>query len=161
MKRDSRLYPLSWNHRDLLVFADRVRMALTTDHPRYRFSPEALLDQAREFWRSVFLLHLEAETEILFECLETAGGHLKMERETILSEFKELAEIFKKVSASPPGEETKPLLVRFADLIIHHVRFEERELFPRAQEILSAGELNRIGEALTLKLPKVCRTPPD
>ncbi|MHB8481399.1 MAG: hypothetical protein ACYDBV_01490, partial [Nitrospiria bacterium] len=60
MKRDRRLHPLSWHHHDLLIYADRVRMALTTDHPSYRQSIESLVGRTKEFWNAVFQDHMSA-----------------------------------------------------------------------------------------------------
>ena len=159
MKRDQRLHPLSWNHHDLLIYADRVRMALTTDHPSYRQSIESLVKQTKEFWSAVFQDHMSAEKEILFTSLASFLDQFRNEMEVINREYDELSELFNHISNNPSAdEETKAKLIRFADLVIHHVRFEEGELFSKVQNILPEEEFNRVGHELNKKLPRLCRT---
>lgn len=161
MKRDQRLYPLSWTHRDLLAYADRVRMAMTTDHPSYRHSVESLIEKTREFWEGVFHDHRNAEKEVLFACLDLFPD-FKIESAIVLKELEEIEGLYPKIlEASPGGEEIKPFLVRFAELINHHVRYEERELFPKVQKTLPEAEFNWIGHELNRKLPRLCRTKPE
>ena len=164
MKRDERLYPLSWMHRDLLVYADRVRMALTTDHPSYRQSTESLLEKTRAFWMNVFQDHMAAEKNILFACLEYFNGRFKLQMEVLNQEFAELLSLYQFLStdhsAAAHQEEIRSKLIRFADLIVHHARYEERELFPEIQKILPDADFNRIGHELKKALPRFCRTQP-
>lgn len=161
MKRDQRLHPLSWTHHDLLVYADRVRMAMTTDHPSYRHSVESLIEKTREFWEGVFQGHRNAEKEVLFACLDLFPD-FKIESEIVLKELEEIEGLYPKIiEASPGGEEIKPFLVRFAELINHHVRYEEQALFPKIQKLLPEAEFNWLGHELNRKLPRLCRTRPE
>lgn len=50
--------------------------------------------------------------------------------------------------ATPPAAERAATLERFGTLLADHIRFEERELFERAQQLLSAPTLDAIGRAL-------------
>src|ERR1700693_113406 len=112
MKRDQRLYPLSWTHHDLLVYADRVRMALTTNHPSYRYSVESLIEKTREFWEAVFQGHRDAEKEVLFACLDLFPV-FKIESGIVLKELDEIEGLYRQIlEASRDGEEVKTLLVR-------------------------------------------------
>jgi iron-sulfur cluster repair protein YtfE (RIC family) len=164
MKRDERLFPLSWMHHDLLVYADRVRMALTTDHPSYRHSVELLLESTREFWINVFQDHMAAEKNILFACLEPIKDPFEPQIEVLNQEFAELSALYQFLStdhsADTHQEEIRSKLIRFSDLLIHHTRFEERELFPEVQKILPEAEFNWVGNELKKALPRFCRTKP-
>ncbi|MHB8481400.1 MAG: hypothetical protein ACYDBV_01495, partial [Nitrospiria bacterium] len=83
------------------------------------------------------------------------------EVEIINREYEELSELFIYLSShSLVDEETRVKLIRFADLVIHHVRYEERELFPKIQNRLPDEEFNWIGHELNKKLPRLCRTKP-
>ncbi len=134
-------------------------MALTTDHPSYRTSIESLVEQTKEFWRAVFQEHMGAEREILFTCLDSFSDQFIKEIELINHEFKELARLFQTIENQPSiAEETKPNLIRIADLVTHHVRFEEKELFPKVQRTLPEAEFNQVGQELIKRLPRLCRT---
>lgn len=160
MRRDKRLYPLSWGHHDLLVFADRVKMALTTDHPSYRHSPEELLEKSRNFWNGIFWDHMSAEKEILFPSLAQYPEEYQEKVQILADEFNELSHLYSEISiCSERDHELNNKLIRFSELIVHHVRYEERELFPRIQAHLPEKEFDRIGSGLKKKLPPVCRIP--
>ena len=134
-------------------------MALTTDHPSYRTSIEALVEQTKEFWGAVFQEHMGAEKEILFTCLDYFPDQFREEMEVINREYEELSELFIYLSSHLPVDEaTRTKLIRFADLVTHHVRFEERELFPKIQNRLPDEEFNWVGHELNKKLPRLCRT---
>ena len=160
MKRDKRLYPLSWGHHDLLVYADRVKMALTTDHPSYRQSVEELIEKSKKFWNDIFVDHMNAEKEILFPSLARFLGECQEQMTNLRNEFDEISKLYSEISGcSKENHEVKGQLIRFSDLIIHHVRYEEREIFPKIEAHLPQVELDRIGSVLELKLPRLCRTP--
>jgi hypothetical protein len=163
MKRDKRLFPLSWGHHDLLVYADRVKMALTTDHPSYRYSMTELIEKTRSMWDSVLRDHIRAEKEILFRPLE--GKILyQSELEKLETGFEEIVRLYAELSEPIPQMRNGSKLqskdmIRLAELIVHHVRFQERELFPKIQLNLEKGLFDEVGLKLEKALPRACRVP--
>ena len=160
MKRDRRLYPLSWGHHDLLVYADRMKMALTTDHPSYRHSVEELIEKSKNFWNSIFFEHMNAEREVLFPVLIQFPEDYQQKVNIVIGEFNKLSDLYSEIITCSKGEQMlNDKLIRFSELIVHHVRFEERELFPKIEDHLPSAEFDRIGAGLEQKLPRICRTP--
>ncbi|MBI1823763.1 MAG: hypothetical protein HY200_06985 [Nitrospirae bacterium] len=163
MKRDKRLVPLSWGHHELLVYADRVKMALTTDHPAYRHSVKELIEKSKRIWDGVLRLHIEVEKEVLFLSLYQEI-QFKSELEILNREFEEITRLYFEISGPHgdfPDADRRQVdkLIRFSELIVHHVRFEERELFPKVQEGLKQEIFNQVGEELSRRLPRHCRMP--
>jgi hemerythrin superfamily protein len=48
----------------------------------------------------------------------------------------------------PKDEKYKPKLTVLKELVLHHVKEEEGELFPMARELFEPEELNRIGDRI-------------
>lgn len=48
----------------------------------------------------------------------------------------------------PKDEKYKPKLTVLKELVLHHVKEEEGELFPMARELFEPDELNRIGDRI-------------
>jgi hemerythrin-like domain-containing protein len=127
------LRPLSDDHHRALVLARRIGLAAKR--------PDALAstwaDLRRSFARELEP-HFQVEEERLFPQLEAAGERVLVAR--ALAHHGGLREL---VRAEP--DPTRAL--RFAELLHGHVRFEERELFPRAESVLSAPALEAAGRA--------------
>jgi hemerythrin-like domain-containing protein len=135
-------------------------MALTTNHPSYRHSPDELVEKSKRFWNEIFLEHMNAEKEVLFPSLVRFPEEYHHEMKILTDLFVELSNLFSEIAALSKGDhEMKNKLIRFSELIVHHVRYEERQLFPKIQAHLSEAEFDRIGSGLAIKLPPVCRTP--
>ena len=157
MKRDKRLYPLSWDHHELLLYADRVRMALVNEHPAYRESLEEILRKSMNFWEGVMKGHLKAEKEILFPALTQCDDGFRESLALLSRNFEALQTLYSEITAEPGRPDLKDQLIRFSELITHHVRYEERELFPKVQITLPDAQFNRVGSDLQARLPRACR----
>lgn len=74
------------------------------------------------------------------------------EREEVLEAYEEhgvVKVMIGELEDLDPADETyKPKLAVLKELVLHHVKEEEGELFPMAREIFEAGELDRIGECI-------------
>lgn len=74
------------------------------------------------------------------------------EREEVLEAYEEhgvVKVMIGELEDLDPADETyKPKLAVLKELVLHHVKEEEGELFPMAREIFEAGELDRIGERI-------------
>ena len=136
MRRHPHLQPFSDDHHAALVLARRLRRV------RKEASNPTDLAKTWEGARASFARqldpHFRAEEESLFPCLEAAGEKALVER--AVADHRRLRELI----GSAPGPEGA---VVFGDLLHRHVRFEERELFPRAESVLDLATLEAAGRA--------------
>ncbi|HEY8154832.1 MAG TPA: hemerythrin domain-containing protein [Myxococcota bacterium] len=134
MKRHPHLQPLSDDHHAALVLARRMRSL-----PEAAANP---VDRAKawEGARARFARELEphfrVEEKWLFPPLAAAGEQALADR--AVSDHRRLRELI----ASPPER-----AVEFGEILHRHVRFEERELFPRAESVLDLATLEAAGRA--------------
>jgi hemerythrin superfamily protein len=136
VKRHPSLQPLSDDHHGALVLARHTRRAAE----RAR-DPSALVETWQELRRRFareLEPHFRAEEEWLFPQLEAAGERSGVERAR--ADHARLRALARGEPAPGPGLE-------FAALLHAHVRFEERELFPRAEDLLPAAALEAAGRA--------------
>lgn len=153
MKRDKRLHPLSWDHHAALTSVVFTRKHIKAGagierlqqvaieyaafyevglRPHFRHEEEWLLPR--------FLRHVEAEDTGVVRLLT---DHVKLHR-LILDLSETLAS----------GRDLISPLTALADLLETHVRFEERELFPRIEAALTVDELTQLGEYLWANAPE-------
>ena len=160
MKRDKRLYPLSWQHHELLLFADRIKMALVSRHPAYSHSAEELFEMAVRFWDNLLENHLNVERE-LFNPFFTGSQECRKEVEEILIVADRLACSYASLPVSKRADGSLgQKLIELSEQVIHHVRFEEGILFPKVQIEWSEEILEKIGRELALRLPRNCGVNP-
>ena len=120
MRRDPRLRRLSAEHHHALVLARRAP-GETPGWLRERFDRE-------------LAPHFDVEERLLLPAL----GDDPLAART-LADHRALRE---EVAAAERGDPGAP--ARFAGRLVAHVRFEERELFPRCEEILPAEVLDAV-----------------
>lgn len=136
MKRSAELRDLSDDHHTVLVLALRAKRAARGDAgSSVRGAWAALEDGYRHEMRP----HFEVEEAVLLPALERAGEGERAERTR-----REHAEIRGLLDAPERGAEA---LGALAGLLERHVRFEERELFEVAEEVLSARDLRAVADA--------------
>jgi len=141
MKREKFLWPLSQSHHRALVAAKRVREGLSNA------SPEDLS------------LEVEKASEVIQGLLKGELRQHFLEEEWILSLFE--GHVGKndpdpirvrhehRLMESLANEKTKAGLLRFAETLVAHVRFEEDVLFGRIQAHLGEDEKKTTGERLS------------
>ena len=125
MKRCPALRDLSNEHHHGLVLAKRAKEAAGTA-------------EAEQVWRGIqarFAVdlepHFQAEEVGLLPALEQVG-----ETGLVRRTHADHAELRRLIS-----EDSAQVMVEFAESLVQHIRFEERELFEVAQQELSAAEL--------------------
>ncbi len=106
------------------------------------------LEALRDFWMRALQPHFEAEESLLIPSLRSHGQAGQEEIELTLDEHRQLANLFQETTRSEDLIEARHRLAQFAELLIQHIRFEERKLFPRIEETLSPPELDLIGQRL-------------
>ncbi len=136
MRRHPHLQPLSDDHHAALVLARRIGLAARQDPERDALT-KAWSGLRRRFARELEP-HFRVEEEQLFPQLESRGEHALVERAR--ADHARLRELV--------HTEPDPVVAaQFAELLHRHVRFEERELFPRAESLLPLPVLEAAGRA--------------
>lgn len=136
MKRDDRLRDLSDDHHSALVLARRARSAADCVHAAQR--REVWDDVVRAFARDL-APHFAIEERLLWPALVSAGEGALAER--MRADHERLRGLL-----DDPRPDTLRLS-EFGALLRDHVRFEERELFPVAQERLPDDVLDAVALA--------------
>ena len=129
MKRDRRLHGLSSDHHGALVLARTIRDTPGAERP-------GLLPTVRARFDQELLPHFRAEEELLLPALRDAGHHELVAR--TLSDHRDLAHYLHAAEDEPEALRT------FADLLTQHVRFEEEELFPTCELVLTPEGLDAV-----------------
>ena len=124
MKRHPALLQLSREHHTALKLSLDCRKAvLAADQA----AMNALAGQMSSLFAAELEPHFQREEEELLPWLEAAGEHLLVAR--TLAEHAQLRGLAERIGRGDQGA-----LEAFATALSDHVRFEERELFEKAQE---------------------------
>lgn len=130
MKRDPRLHGLSSDHHHALVFARRTVDASAT------WDLDRGIAFAARFAAEIEPHFVIEETTLLPPLANTEGAELADRTRH------EHAELRDQVARAARGD--GDAAADFAALLTAHVRFEERELFPACERLLSAPELDAV-----------------
>jgi formiminotetrahydrofolate cyclodeaminase len=136
VRRHPHLQPLSDDHHSALVLARRTRLAAERCRDGSTLT-KTWEDVTRRF-ASELEPHFRVEEERLFPQLESTGERPLVERARA-----DHARLRQLVRVGPDLDAT----MEFAELLHRHVRFEERELFPRAESLLALPTLEAAGRA--------------
>lgn len=131
IKRSEQLAPLSREHHDGLLFAWKIKQGIDNHTPL-----EKLRQYALWYWRHHIKPHFYQEEKILLPYLPADNPQAKR----MLEEHDHIRELILGLDDEPD----KRTLVILADLVNHHIRFEERELFATLEEILPPEKLDEI-----------------
>lgn len=135
MKRHPELQPLSDEHHNALVLARRVRRAAAGGDAA---ALAGAWRDAQARFASELEPHFQVEESALFPPLEAAGERALVAQ--ALADHGRLRELIAGAAAPAAAAELGELLHR-------HVRFEERQLFPRAEAALGEAALAAVGRA--------------
>ncbi|MBK7415899.1 MAG: hemerythrin domain-containing protein [Dechloromonas sp.] len=126
MKRHADLLQLSREHHTALKLARLARFASDAGNP------EAIAQAARTItskFAEEIEAHFLAEEQVVLPALLAHGANELVNR--TLEEHKILRALNQQLQQADG-----PILAHFGQMLYDHVRFEERELFERAQELL-------------------------
>ena len=126
MKRHDALQPLSREHHPALVQAKRLR-DFKGDAAQARELAQAFVG----FWNAEIAQHFRDEGDDCPEILETVAQHVGLRRGVM--------ELRRRLAAQ--ADIDAPLLNGLGDALKSHVRFEEDELFPLAEQALREDDL--------------------
>jgi diguanylate cyclase (GGDEF)-like protein len=136
MKRDEALRPLSREHLGALLAAKALREADSLED-----ASRAFLD----FWRDDGQRHFRIEEEVL---LPSWAAHAEVDRGGVSRMLDEHLAIRREALRLESEEATLEEARELGTLLHDHVRFEERELFPRLEEALDPGTLAQLAKAI-------------
>jgi hemerythrin-like domain-containing protein len=140
MLRDRNLIPLSHQHQHALALCVRISRGLqseTADLESWQAELTAIVQSEIEY-------HFRAEEKILFPAAERfpvllpVVKHLRSEHGTLRGFF----------ARAEMRKLDVPDLKTFAETLSQHIRTEERELFEQCQQLMSAEELDRLGNEM-------------
>ncbi|HSD78051.1 MAG TPA: hemerythrin domain-containing protein [Solirubrobacteraceae bacterium] len=142
MRRSDSLAPLSRDHHQALVAAQRLRRATPED-------AAACAAAFLRFWDDHGRRHFVIEEELLLPELAPRDGAERAEVVRTLVEHNDVRR--RALALRRGGAGAAPAALHaLGELLAAHVRFEERELFALLEEELDAGALARLGEAVAV-----------
>ena len=139
IKRSKELVPLSKDHHEGLLFGWKIKQGL-----RNGTDLSLVAEYVQWFWQNDLQEHFRKEEGVL-------ASYLPKENELVIRMFDEHKEIKALVDLiAHSNDET--ILVQLADKVNDHIRFEERVLFPYAEEMIASEDMQEIyGELSKIK----------
>lgn len=155
MKRHPSLQPLSRDHHEALVQVQTLRPAAVGGPDERRVARARF----RDLWDGWFRDHLGLEERWLPPLIPESDDVDRLREEH--EEIRSLAEAF--VRGAAEAEPARALMLRLAERLHDHIRWEERQLFPAIEQAAGAEELRFLGaETKTAETgrPRSCRPKP-
>jgi|SRR5688572_12282643 len=131
IKRSKELAPLSREHHDGLLFAWKIKKGLANGTPI-----ETLGNYTRWFWTNHLESHFRDEENVLIRSLP---GNDPLVRQMV-KEHADIRDLICSLDKVPNANSLQLL----TELINKHIRFEERKLFPYAEQVLTPEQLQEI-----------------
>jgi iron-sulfur cluster repair protein YtfE (RIC family) len=135
IRRSKELVPLSKEHHEGLLFGWKIKQGLANG------TEKAIISRFIQwFWETDLQEHFRKEEQVL-------APHLPQDNEWVRQMFSEHEEIeaLIHVNAMIPDED---IMNQLAGSITNHIRFEERVLFPYAEGVIPASEMEEIHRQL-------------
>jgi len=136
IKRSEYLKPLSREHHYSLLFGWKLRQGIS-----HGASVERMTQYVRYFEKHMLVPHFKEEETCLF--IYSDSPFVKQ----ALDEHRHILSVIARLKAAP-SMTTYPDLASLATLVDHHVRFEERQLFPYLEENLTQSQLEAVATAI-------------
>jgi hypothetical protein len=153
MKRDKNLHPLSWDHHAALtsVVFTRKHIKNGADAERFR----RISGEFAAFYENGLLPHFRHEEEWLVPRYLRHADASDKDIVRLLTDHVRLHRlILDLVDADESNGDLVAPLTALTDLLESHVRFEERELFPKIEATLTPNELKQLGDYLWSHAPE-------
>ncbi len=137
MKRSEHLYPLSWQHHDLLMAVLLVKKGV-----RNNTSAEVLSSFLAHVWDSILSKHIKIEEEAF--CFSVSQPELSAYYQRIIEEHQQLTTMLSVLQEKKSLE----LVIALNGLLEQHIRYEERVFFPAVQAHISTEKMIVLGKVL-------------
>jgi len=144
MLRDKNLVPLSHQHQHVLALCVRLDRALQSGD----VNSEAWQAEIQALFEQEIAVHFAAEEKELFP-RAAQFPEIKPLVDELLTEHALLRDCFSRAATRSLDA---PALADFVERLARHIRKEERQLFEGLQQLMSAGELARLGAELATAL---------
>jgi hemerythrin-like domain-containing protein len=135
IKRSKELAPLSREHHDGLLFAWKIKQGIDNGTPAVTMCSYTLW-----YWTNHIKPHFKDEEKVLAKYIPSGNPLLQQ----MITEHAQIRDLIISLDKKPD----KNSLQSLADIVNKHIRFEERVLFPYAEETLSSEQLNSIFKEL-------------
>jgi Hemerythrin HHE cation binding domain len=136
VKRAEALRPLSREHLAALLTAKKLREATGLDE-----AAGAFLD----FWHGDGIRHFRIEEDVL---LPAWAVHAEVDRDGVARMLGDHLAIRREALRLEAGDATLEEARALGQFLHDHVRFEERELFPKVEEALDPAALSSLAAAI-------------
>jgi hemerythrin-like domain-containing protein len=135
IKRNEHIIQLSKDHHFSLLFCWKVRTGV-----KLNIDMERIKKYVQYFWNNHIQPHFNEEETILFAPVKDAAVQKALDEHAGIK--KRVNEIITSAKVNDAD------LLKLADAVESHVRYEERELFPHLENILTENQLQNIGRQL-------------
>ncbi|MEJ7768390.1 MAG: hemerythrin domain-containing protein [Chitinophagaceae bacterium] len=139
MKRDKSLQPLSLQHHDELLSCLLIKKGV-----QKKAAIVLLADFTNAFWKDDLQKHINAEEELLIPFLvknKFENRYINIMR----TDHSIIRSVFDRLNTFDNRHKVFEI---FAVLVEQHIRFEERFIFEKVQEVLSQNEMEELGVKL-------------
>jgi hemerythrin-like domain-containing protein len=146
LKRHKALYRLSHDHQHGLVLALKLKYKKNPTSSSLELEVGKLKQELIQRFENDLRIHFKME-ESCFKPLFKRNELLQRMHD----EHKKLEVLYNKISLNTEGwntEQQREKLNLFGELLDFHIRFEERELFPMIENLLTEEQLKTMGEKL-------------
>ena len=109
-----------------------------------------LAGQVTRLAESELFEHFQVEETVLFPAVRPVidSGELL---DTLAAGHRTMEELVRRLAAAGRRERLS-LLKDFGELLLRHIRVEERELFRQVQDLMDETQLEELGQAITAKI---------
>src|SRR5215203_3664118 len=136
IKRNQHIIPLSKDHHFVLLFCWKIRQGL-----KMQIESQRIKNYVRYFFKEHMEPHFQHEEQLLF----TPVNDEKVKK--ALNDHQDIRNLISQVLQSS-NEAGSGLLSTVANTVEAHVRYEERELFPHLENVLTDVQLQLVAEKL-------------
>jgi len=149
MKRHPGLVLLSQDHHEGLLLATRLQQGRRALTASWSLDPFWQAKYVSTFFKMHLRPHFHSEEEVLFPSVLHYGGSKARELVSpLIDEHRRMEEMIS-FFLNPDEKKLECTLVQFGEILEHHIRAEERELFPFCQEIIPEEELSALGRLIS------------
>jgi hemerythrin-like domain-containing protein len=137
MKRNENIAKFSRDHHASLLFCWKIRQGL-----KHHIDLDRMINYVKYFWTQYFGPHFGEEEAFLFAPLKDEKVQKAIDDHQKIRGFIEVLNVS---HLQDRGEN----LLKLADTVDEHVRYEERILFPHLESALSNEQLKQIGAQIS------------
>ena len=145
MKRDKRFHPLSWEHQHGLALGREIKLNLTSGS---QDAANQCLVRLKRAWEFELGPHFLNEETLLFPRVRPGNSLCHAEIEKALQDHFQMRSLLEVMTNTTQPDVLGTALLKFAECLIGHIRFEEEVLFPLLERSLDPEDFDLIGKEL-------------